>query len=65
VSGVVLAMGLLLVTFKLREGHRVSKGSYYTVIAKDANKMQFPNLLHSYPDNLTSSSLLKTSCKYH
>ncbi|KAF4362717.1 hypothetical protein G4B88_018335 [Cannabis sativa] len=32
VSGVVLAVGLLLVTFKLREGHRVSKGSYYTVV---------------------------------
>ncbi|XP_062116197.1 probable apyrase 7 [Humulus lupulus] len=85
ISVVVLVVVLLLVgalfVFKLGEGRRVSKGSYYTVVVdcgstgtrvnvyewveKDANKMELPSLLHSYPDNLTNGSLLKTSCKYH
>lgn len=67
--------------FKRGERVSVLKGSYYTVVVdcgstgtrvnvyewvqKDSNKRDLPILLHSYPDNSTSSSLLKTSCKYH
>ena len=60
---------------------RVFEGSYFTVVvdcgstgtrvnvyewvAADANKRELPILLHSYPDNLTNTSLVTTSCKYH
>ncbi|KAB1200925.1 putative apyrase 7 [Morella rubra] len=56
-------------------------GSYFTVVVDcgstgtrvnvyewmtgSASSMNFPLLLHSYPDNTTKSSLWKNSCQYH
>ncbi|PON59684.1 Nucleoside phosphatase [Trema orientale] len=77
---VLLLVGAHFV-FKPGDGLSVFKGSYYTVVvdcgstgtrvnvyewvAADANKRELPILLHSYPDNLTNTSLVTTSCKYH
>ncbi|KAG6633151.1 hypothetical protein CIPAW_12G028600 [Carya illinoinensis] len=67
--------------FNLTEGGSVIKGSYFTVVVDcgstgtrvnvyewmsgGAIDMNFPTLLHSYPDNTTKSSLWKSSCQYH
>ncbi|KAL5547426.1 hypothetical protein UlMin_002657 [Ulmus minor] len=67
--------------FQLGKGGVVSKGSYFSVVVNcgstgtrvnvyewvgiSRNERDLPILLHSYPDNLTKSSLWKRSCKYH
>lgn len=78
---VVLLLVGVYFAFSPGKGGSVVKGSYFVVVVDcgstgtrvnvyewmvgGVSSMHFPLLLHSYPDNISKSSLRKNSCLYH
>ncbi|KAE8124266.1 hypothetical protein FH972_019167 [Carpinus fangiana] len=78
---VVLLLVGVYFAFSPGKGGSVVKGSYFVVVVDcgstgtrvnvyewmvgGVSSMHFPLLLHSYPDNVSKSSLRKNSCQYH